>query len=135
MAGPPAWLDVQVKGDLNGFALSPQPPGSEPKLTADEALDLAWAEEGSEGNPTSVQLTYAYLTWGNYTDTPVWLLTCQGTCILVGSGVGRDTPQSDSSPEAACWLRNRSPDRTVRTMALAEVPAHSRSSPMIEHYC
>jgi hypothetical protein len=99
MAATPSVLSTEVKSELTDLVLSPPPAGTEPNVSAEDARDKAWAEEGAEGNPTSVQLTYATLNWGKYVDTPVWLLTYKGTCIPVGSGVGSE---GEEPPKTQC---------------------------------
>jgi hypothetical protein len=88
MSGPPVTLSTEITSSA-GFSLSPPPNGSTPGISAGDALANAWAAQGAEGDPTADHLTYAFLTWEpNYDQSPIWLVTYEGTCIPIDGGVG-----------------------------------------------
>jgi hypothetical protein len=65
-----------------------------PGISAQDALNAMWKEEGVPGTPpTSADATFALLTWGDNikADTPVWIITYNGTCVATeGPGTTSD---------------------------------------------
>jgi hypothetical protein len=68
-------------------------------VSSEEAIETAWGDGvESTTDPTGVHATSALLTLPHDDEeTPVWIVTFDGTCIPVGGGVGaspfcRDQP-------------------------------------------
>lgn len=91
---PPAPLNSSIENDEVGFTLSPPSSGkramSAAGASSNDAVQAAW-NEGVDTlvEPTGVHATYAVLSLPpNYVDTPVWLVTFEGTCVPLMGGAG-----------------------------------------------
>jgi hypothetical protein len=84
----------QIRDEEVGFTLSP-PAGGRGAMEAspassDDAIEAAW-EDGVESStvPTRVHATYGVLDVPpNFREAPVWLVTFEGTCIILDGPVG-----------------------------------------------
>ncbi len=93
MSAPPVFLSETVEEANAGFTLDPPPQGATPGIDAQSALDETWAQDGTEGggDPTAAHLTFAHLSWADGDkDTPVWVVTYEGTCVPIDAGLGSD---------------------------------------------
>lgn len=80
----------------SGMSLTPSTAdqASTAPISAEEALDIAWEEEGAPGDPAKADATFALLTWGAaYMETPVWVITYEGTCVPQHGGYGAEGGQ------------------------------------------
>ena len=64
--------------------IEPAPPGLEPTIDRETALEIAWREEGRR-DATSVSASLAVMRTpdvGGAQETPVWIVTYEGVCIV-----------------------------------------------------
>jgi len=64
--------------------IEPAPPGLEPRITKEDALGIAWREEGRR-DATSVTAALAVMRTSDQEgtkETPVWIVTYEGVCVL-----------------------------------------------------
>jgi hypothetical protein len=72
-----------VTGPGPSTSIEPAPPGLEPRITEEEALRIAWREEG-RSDATSVSATLALMRisdQGRTKETPVWIVSYEGVCV------------------------------------------------------
>ena len=64
--------------------IEPAPPGLEPRITRDEALNIAWREEGrSDANSVDATLAISRIEEdGGTKERPVWIVTYEGVCVI-----------------------------------------------------
>jgi hypothetical protein len=90
-----------VTGPGPRTSLEAAPPGLEPRISEEEALRIAWREEG-RSDATSVSAALAISRTSSeegVTETPVWVVTYEGVCIM-GHGVVSDG--DDPAPSIVC---------------------------------
>jgi hypothetical protein len=79
---PPSPLEATILDQKVGLVLDP-PDGAKPAVTGEDAVEIAWREEGAAGDPTGVKATLALLTWGDeFQRTLVWVVTYEGACVI-----------------------------------------------------
>jgi hypothetical protein len=61
--------------------MEPAPPGLEARISREEALNIAWREEG-RSDATSVSATLALSRTEGDGSTPVWVVTYEGVCVI-----------------------------------------------------
>jgi hypothetical protein len=72
-----------VTGPGPSISIEPAPPGLEPRLSEEDALRIAWHEEGRD-DATSVSAALAVMRTSDQEgtkETPVWIVTYEWVCI------------------------------------------------------
>jgi len=79
---PPAPLEETITDEKVGLVLDP-PQDADPSIPGEDAVEIAWWEEGAAGDPTGVKATLALLTWGErFKGELVWVVTYEGACVF-----------------------------------------------------
>ncbi len=77
-------LPEGMTGPGPSTSIEPAPPGLVPKITEEDALRIAWREEGRH-DATSVSASLAVTRTSDQErtkETPVWIVTYEGVCVL-----------------------------------------------------
>jgi hypothetical protein len=89
----PTELDAPWQDNLVGLAFSPPPTGSEPAVSASDALDIAWKESAIDAKQQQAILALAPKGGTFPDDLLVWIVRYDGGCVEpIGGRVGGKHP-------------------------------------------